>query len=62
MESKEMSILECPIHKYFIIPFVDVFTFGIYGGLCNHYRLEKMVRKNLDCVKDGMEQPIGKGD
>jgi hypothetical protein len=57
-----MSILDCPFHKYLIVPFVDIFTLGIYGGVCNHYRLEKMVRKNLDSIKDGMEQSAGKGN
>jgi hypothetical protein len=57
-----MSILECPFHKYVIIPFVDIFTLGIYGGVCNHYRLEKMLRKNLAYLKNGMELPVREGN
>jgi len=38
--SKETSFLNCPFHKYFVIPFVNIFTFGIYGGICNIKRLE----------------------
>jgi len=48
-----MSILECPFHKYFIIPLVDVFTLGIYGGICNMTRIEKRLQQNLSKVKDG---------
>ena len=57
-----MSILECPFHKYFIIPFLDVFTLGMYGGISNRIRLEKMLRKNVDSIKDGMEFPIRKSN
>jgi hypothetical protein len=54
-ESKEMLFLNCPFHKYFIIPFVDIFTFGIYGGTINRYRLEKQFQKNLGNIKNAME-------
>lgn len=50
-----MSILECPFHKYMIVPFMDIFTFGIYGGICNYHRLEKIFRKNINSIKYGME-------
>jgi hypothetical protein len=53
--SKETSFLNCPFHKYLIIPFVDIFTFGMYGGTINRYRLEKQFQKNPYNVKDAME-------
>jgi hypothetical protein len=44
---KETSFLECPFHKYFIVPFVDIFTFGIYGGVCNMTRIEKFYKSQM---------------
>ena len=35
-----MSFLDCPFHKYFVIPFVNIFTFGIYGSIHNIKKLE----------------------
>jgi len=57
-----MPILECPFHKYFIIPFVDIFTLGIYGGVCNMTRIEKRFQENLSKVKDAMEQSTRKSN
>ena len=31
---------KCPFHTYFVIPFVNIFTFGIYGAMFYQKRLE----------------------
>ncbi len=51
-----MSFLNCPFHKYVVIPFFDIFTLGMYGGVCNRYRLEKELKKNIAIVKNGLER------
>jgi hypothetical protein len=57
-----MSFLECPFHKYVVIPFFDIFTLGMYGGVCNRYRLEKELKKNLAILKNGLERPDRESD
>jgi hypothetical protein len=37
--SRECSFKDCPVHKYLVIPFFNIFTFGIYG---NMYWLKKL--------------------
>ena len=29
----------------------------MYGGVCNRYRLEKELKKNIDIIKNGLERP-----
>jgi hypothetical protein len=51
--TKEKSFLECPFHKYFIVPLIDVFTLGMYGGTINRIRLEKQINENFTRIKNG---------
>lgn len=57
-----MSFEDCAIHKYLIIPFVNVFTFGIYGNMYWLRKLEKQRNEFLDNSKNGVERKTGESD